>query len=112
MTTPMATALDELFSEPLAAAGRRQREALDLLAGGVDKPIVLYGAGGLGRITLRGLRSLSAPPVAFADRRATLNMAIDGIPLLAPAQAVDRFGTEAVFVVSIWNAQTDHQYHV
>lgn len=107
------TTLDELFSESTAAAAARRRETFDRLANGADKPVVLYGAGGLGRIALKGLRSLGRPPVAFADRRAmALSAPTDGIPVLSPAEAVQRFGTEAVFVVSIWNAQTDHRYPV
>lgn len=113
MTTPTTTALDELFSESPAAAAKRRSEAFDQLANGARKPVVLYGAGGLGRITLKGLRRLGRPPVAFADRRATASSApIDGVPVFGPAEAAERFGTEAVFVVSIWNAQTDHQYPV
>ncbi|OGA63149.1 MAG: hypothetical protein A3G81_28700 [Betaproteobacteria bacterium RIFCSPLOWO2_12_FULL_65_14] len=111
MTTP--TVLDELFSERPAAAVRRRLETFDQLANGAGKPVVLYGAGGLGRLALKGLRSLGRPPVAFADRRATASSApIDGIPVLGPAEAAERFGNEAVFVVSIWNAQTDHRYPV
>lgn len=113
MTTPTATALDELLSESPAAAARRRLEAFDRLENGAGRPVVLYGAGGLGRIALKGLRSLGRPPVAFADRRATASSeSIDGVPVLGPAEAVERFGTDAVFVVSIWNAQTDHQYPV
>jgi FkbM family methyltransferase len=109
-----ATTLDELFSEAPSAAARRRREAFDLMVGGAStRPVVLYGAGGLGRIVLSGLRSLGLPPEAFADRQANASSAaIDGIPVLHPAEAVERYGSEAIFVVTIWNAQTDHQYPV
>jgi FkbM family methyltransferase len=113
MTTSTATALDELFSESAAAIVRRRLAAFDQLADGADKPVVLYGAGGLGRIILKGLRNLGRPPVAFADKRMAGSSApIDSVPVFSPAEAAERFGSEAVFVVSIWNAQTDHQYTV
>ena len=111
MAIPTVTVLDELFSESPAAAAKRRMGAFDQLADGADRPVVLYGAGGLGRITARGLRSLGRPPIAFADRNASRTSApIDGVPVLSLTEAVARFGTNAVFVVSIWNAQTDHQY--
>jgi len=107
------TMLDELLSKSPAATVNRRLDAFDRLANGANKPAVLYGAGGLGRITLEGLRSLGRPPVAFADRRSTgSSAAIDGVPVFSPAEAAERFGTDVVFVVSIWNAQTDHQYAV
>ncbi len=106
--------LDELLSEPPnVAAQRRQTAFFDMAGEASEPPVVLYGAGGLGRITLKGLKNLGLPPLAFADKRADASTAaIDGVPVLHPAEAVRRYGTEAVFVVTIWNAQTDHQYPV
>jgi FkbM family methyltransferase len=110
-TTPAAVALAKLFAEPSDAVVKRRQQAFDQLANGAGKPVVLYGAGGLGRIVLQGLRSLGRPPVAFADRRVTTTSgSVDGIPTFSPNAAVERLGNDAVFVVSIWNAQTDHQY--
>ena len=113
MTSPAATALDELLFESPTTAVRRRVAAFEQLADGADRPVVLYGAGGLGRMVLKGLRSLGRPPVAFADRGITgQNTSIEGIPAFNPGEAAARFGSDAVFVVSIWNAQTDHQYVV
>lgn len=113
MRTMTPTGLDALFSESPAAAAARRSKAFDQLSGGADRPVILYGAGGLGRIALAGLRKLGRPPVAFADKRATAaSEPIDGIPVLGPAEAAALYGNEAVFVVSIWNAQTDHRYPV
>ena len=113
MTSPAATALDELLFESPTAAMRRRVAAFAQLADGADRPVVLYGAGGLGQIVLKGLRSLGRPPVAFADRGIAGQItSIDGIPAFNPGEAAARFGRDAVFVVSIWNAQTDHQYVV
>lgn len=113
MRTLNLTEFDLLLSEPPAAAIKRRSETFDRLAGGADRPLILYGAGGLGRIALEGMRKLGRAPIAFADRRATAASApMDGIPVLSLQDAVARHGREAAFVVSIWNAQTDHQYPV
>src|SRR5204863_2798936 len=100
-----------LLGEPIDDARARARATFDTLAGGPDRPIVLYGAGGLGRRVARGLAALGRRPVALADRRAWPGAApVEGVPVLPPAEAVERYGRDAVFVVSIWNAQTDHRY--
>ena len=113
--TPLSatSALDQLFSESPVTAATRRQAAFDQLANGGGRPIVLYGGGGLGRVVLKGLRNLGRSPVAFADRRVGGTGAeIDGVPVFTPSEAATRFGSEAVFVVSIWNAQTDHRYVV
>jgi FkbM family methyltransferase len=113
MSTATGIALDKLFSESPATAVKRRSEAFDRLANGRSKPVVLYGSGGLGRIILKGLQSLGRPPVAFADKKISGSCGwVDDVPVFSPAEAAERYGNEAVFVVSIWNAQTDHQYAV
>jgi len=103
--------IDALLGEPIDDARARARATFDTLAGGPDRPIVLYGAGGLGRRVARGLAALGRRPVALADRGARPGAApVEGVPVLPPAEAVERYGRDAVFVVSIWNAQTDHRY--
>ncbi len=111
MIASTTSALEALLAESPSAAASRRREAFDRIAGSEDAPIVIYGAGGLGRITLEGLRRIGRPPVAFADRKANASSpAIDGVPLLSPLEAVVRYGPTAVFVVAIWNAQTNHRF--
>jgi FkbM family methyltransferase len=68
--------------------------------------MVLFGAGGLGKRTLRGLRSLGIEPRAFADNDVRLQgSTVEGISVLSPAEAALRHGQDAAFVVTIWNAQ-------
>jgi FkbM family methyltransferase len=99
------SALDELLSEPREAALRRARQAFSSAVHPV-RDVVLFGAGGLGRRTLRGLRRIGIEPRAFADNAAHLwGTKIEGIPVLSPRAAAAAHGREAAFVIAIWNAQ-------
>ncbi len=75
------------------------------------RPIVLMGAGGLGRRTLPALRAAGVEPLAFADnspeRQGTI---IDGLRVLSPADAAREFGATAAFVVTIWGANSTHRF--
>jgi len=103
--------IGEILEESFGTASKRRGAMFDQLAEGADRPIVLYGAGGLGRLVLDGLRRLGHAPVAFADRKVgEAACSIDGLPAFTPGEAARRFGSEAVFVVCIWNAQTDHRF--
>jgi FkbM family methyltransferase len=52
-----------------------------------------------------GLRRHGVDVLAFADNNASgVDAAVDGLPVLHPADAAARFGDEAVFVVAIWGA--------
>lgn len=67
------------------------------------QPLVLFGAGGLGRKTLDGLRKLGRPPVAFADSNPRLHgTEIDGLPVLSPESAAREHGSTAAVVVTIF----------
>lgn len=57
----------------------------------------------MGRAIQRKLKSIGQDIVAFADNNQSLwGQQIGGVPVLSPADAAVRFGTSAVFVVSIW----------
>src|SRR5258706_10611163 len=61
-----------------------------------DQPLVLFGAGGLGRKTLDGLRKLGRPPVAFADNNPRLHgREVDGLPVMSPESAARALGSTA-----------------
>lgn len=68
------------------------------------RPIVLFGTGGLGRTILHGLRG-RADVQAFSDNDpARWNTSVDGVPILSPHEARDKFGDTATFVIAIWHA--------
>jgi len=100
--------LEELLGEdPLAILGR-ESSTYDREAGGLDE-VVLFGVGVLGRQTLAGLRKLGVQPLAFCDNDARRwNTEVDGLMVLSPAEAAQRFGRRAVFVLTIWRDAGGH----
>jgi len=102
MTDSIESQLDHLLSESLSSVIERERSTFDQAAGPLKKSLVLFGAGGNGRKTLAGLRSLGIEPLAFVDNNSTgWNQFIDGLQVLSPLDAVTKFSQEAVFVVPI-----------
>ena len=64
--------LEFLLSEDIATAKRREQSAFDVMAAPFNNSLVLFGAGNLGRKTLRGLRSAGIEPLGFADNNPAL----------------------------------------
>lgn len=107
----VASQLDELLTETPSHASRRAASTFDALAGDRAERIVLFGAGGLGRRTLAGLRKLGKPPLAFADNnKAAWGSTIEGVPVLSPQEAAERYRDNSVFVVTIWRAGGTHRF--
>lgn len=102
--------LEALLAESVAHATSRERAAFDEIADAASG-IVLVGAGGLGRRVLRGLAKVGITPLAMADNNSQAHgTRIDGVEVMAPAEAAQRFGAEAVFVVTIWGANSPHRF--
>lgn len=100
--------LESLLSESPERAARRAATAFDDIA--KDSPLVLRGAGGLGRIVAQGLQKVGRTPVAFVDSNSALwGKKIDGVPVLSPAAAAERYGNEATFLITIWRAGGGHR---
>jgi FkbM family methyltransferase len=111
MTNNLSQVLDQLLSETVDAAKEREASKFAFVAGARAGSIVLFGAGGLGRQTLAGLRADGVEPVAFADNNPDRwNTSIDGVPVLSPADAAERHGASSVFVVTIWGAGSTHRF--
>jgi FkbM family methyltransferase len=69
-------------------------------------PLVLCGAGRLGRITLQGLRSAGVDVLAFADNNPRLQgQRLDGCEVTSIDEAVSRHGPDAVFITTIYTAR-------
>jgi len=97
------------LSEPISSAIQRERSTFDELAAPFEKSLVLFGAGGLGRKTLAGLRQVGIEPLAFADNNPALwGHSVEGLPVFSPPEAAQRFGDQAAFVVTIWRAGGGH----
>ncbi|MCX6008116.1 MAG: FkbM family methyltransferase [Chloroflexi bacterium] len=101
--------LEELLSEPIASVLNREKFTFDELAAPFGKSLVLFGAGELGRRTLAGMRQLDIEPLAFSDNNPRLwRKSIDGLQVLPPAEAVQKYGSTAVFVLTIWSDTIGH----
>ena len=101
--------LDALLARDVDAMRESEAREFDRLSAG--RPIVLMGAGGLGRRTLSGLRANGVEPLAFADNATVRHgTTIDGVSVLSPADAARRYGSRAAFVVTIWGANSPHRF--
>ncbi len=96
----MAACLDREEAAVKAWEGRTFDEAAALASGG----LVLYGAGGVGRLALEALMRRGLAPLAYSDGDSKRwGSEVAGVPVLPPAVAAERFGAKAAFVVTIWN---------
>src|SRR5437763_16704606 len=103
MTTRSASELEELLAEDLGHAIERERTAFDRLTAKSPAALVLPGAANLGRTVARQLCAAGIRPVAFADNNPALwGHAIEDVPVLSPADAAQRYGAAAAFVITIW----------
>jgi FkbM family methyltransferase len=109
METPRPEAeLEELLSEDAASATLRERSTFDETVNPFQGRLVLSGAGNLGRKVLRVLRANGIEPLAFTDNSAGLwGKKIEGVSVLAPADAVRQFGQSAAFVVTAFSPACD-----
>ena len=104
--TDMRDPLDRVLAELGPADDLRPREhgAFDAIARGATDAVI-FGSGALGRILLAAARASRVPVVAFADNRKGLwGTDIEGVPVLAPAEAVARFNSRAYFLIGVFNS--------
>jgi FkbM family methyltransferase len=95
--------LDELLDEDIEHARIRAATAYDLAASGLGGKVVLFGAGGCGRMVLRKLRELQIQPIAFTDNSPDLwGQTVDNLQVLSPQEAASKYAPQATFLVCIW----------
>ena len=101
--------LDTLLAvDPEVMRATEARE-FDRLSNG--RPIVLMGAGGLGRCALAGLRRHGIEPLAFVDNAPGRHgTTLEGVPVLSAEAAAREHGRSAAFVVTIWGAHRAHRF--
>jgi FkbM family methyltransferase len=91
----------ELLAETVESARIREGEAFDKLTLETEARIVLYGAGRLGRKAANALSRRGIEPLAFADNNVRLQGSnVNGVSVLSPADAAERWGSSALFVVT------------
>jgi FkbM family methyltransferase len=101
--TSTQESIRELLSEGAAGALERERTTFDRMTEPFSRTLVLFGAGGIGRKTLAGLRRVGIEPLLFADNNPALwGKQINGISVVSPQEACARYGKTAAFVVTIW----------
>lgn len=101
--------LQLLLEESLDAAGLRAQKTFIDFAGSFEDRLVLFGMGGLGRRTLKGLRSLGIEPIALTDNNPNIwNTIVEGRSVMSPQDAVTMYGDSSVFVLTIWNHILGH----
>lgn len=102
-----------LLEEPMDAARGRERALRDELEAQPETPIVLFGAGKLGRRTLSLLRAHGRSAAAFIDNASSLwGTVVDGVPVLSPADASARYAADGLVVVTIWRTEGGHDFRV
>src|SRR6266496_3088199 len=98
--------VEALFRESITSIYLRERSTFDKLASPFEKSLVLFGAGGLGKKTLSGLRRVGIEPLAFADNNHALwEKDINGVKVFSVEDAAKKFGQSAAFVVTIWKGE-------
>jgi FkbM family methyltransferase len=98
--------LEQLLDETISSAQARAKTAYDAAVGECGGKVVLFGAGGFGRLISRKLRELKIQPIAFADNNALLwGTKIEGVDVISPKDAAELYGKQAVFLVCIWNGE-------
>lgn len=103
---PFAPQLERILQRDVADVVRQQRRRMNEQRGSRGESYVLFGAGSLGRAAVAGLRKAGIEPVAFADNNPDLwNKEVDGVKVLSPQDAADRFRLEAFFVVTVYTSQ-------
>lgn len=93
--------LGSSFSASMSEVIKRQSRTLDIFID--EAPIVIYGAGYLGRKLAELLRGNGYSVLAFADRDSKKwRQQICGLPTMSPEEAANLYGQSAVFIVSVW----------
>src|ERR1700739_4506350 len=105
VTTGLDEKLAVLLAEGAESAKKREATLFDEVTGVHSGPMVLFGAGNLGRRTLKGLRELGIEPVCFLDNNeARWGDKVEGVPVLSPRDGAARYGANATFVITVWGA--------
>lgn len=97
--------LSELLAEPRERTVERAATAYDRFAGPFPDQVVIFAAGQLGRFVLPGVRAAGLEPLAFCDNNPrSWGNPVDGVDILSPQAAVERYGGRACFLMAVYNA--------
>jgi FkbM family methyltransferase len=103
--------LKEILTENIESVIRREQTTFDDFTSPFSNKFVLFGAGGLGRKVLTGLRQIGIEPLAFADNNPSVwGKEIDGLQVIDPVTASNKYSESAAFIVTIWRAGGSHRF--
>jgi FkbM family methyltransferase len=104
-----AATLTPLLAESRAQARKRETQVLRRLTAEDSPPLVLFGAGNVGRRLHQALACAGVRPATFADNDPhRWGTCVEETAVLAPADAAARYGAEGIVVVSVFNP--DHAF--
>ncbi len=96
--------LKEILSEPVSSVQERERNGLHQLLAKRSGRCVIFGAGNMGRRALAALRSVGVHALAVSDNNPDLwGSSVDGLAVVPPEIAAERFGQNAHFFIAIRN---------
>ena len=96
--------LAQMSAEAPESRLQRWQGSFDRLAAPYADRLVLFGSGQFGQWVLGRLRKAGVEPCCFTDNNpARWGSQVQGVELLSPSDAVQRFGQTASFVVTIYN---------
>ena len=102
--------LREILTESISAVKEREASALDQLLSAHQNRVVNFGCGGLGRKAIEKLQELGVQPLALCDNNELLwGTVIQGISVLSVQRAAAQFGSDALFLIAVWNP---HHWYV
>jgi len=97
--------LEDVLSRDPAAILARKRAAYEAISGRPGRDLILCGSGYLGKSVLCSLRKTGREPLAFCDNNPRLwDQQVNGLPVLSPEAAVARFGSKALFVITVYTS--------
>ncbi|MCX5510526.1 FkbM family methyltransferase [Pseudomonas sp. BJa3] len=102
---PLSQRLEHLLGESLESVRERQANTLERLIGGLDRPVVLFGASHLGRKAQAVLKAMGLSPCAFMDNNPALwGTSINDVPVYSPAQLRELWeGKLPAVICTIWS---------
>ena len=97
--------MSELLTESRERTIARTAETYDRLAHPFPGNVVIFGTGQLGRSVLPALRYAGLQPQAFCDNNSSRwGTRIDGLAVIPPAAAMEKYGDSACFLVAVYNS--------
>jgi FkbM family methyltransferase len=98
--------LREILTESISAVKEREASALGQILRAQQNRVVIFGCGALGRKAIEKLQELGIQPLALCDNNELLwGTVIQGISVLNIQQAAAQFGSNALFLIAVWNPQ-------